>query len=222
MTKIKKGNGMNPKILGLLAVGLLVAPLATRSAPINYDESASGDISPDIASGSLTLFTLGVGVNTVAGRHGSEYDGGDSVTGDSDPFNFVIPVGARLTTLSISWANTTLSGAVSNGGITTCILSDSASNVLASVGEPSNRCANVVLNSSGSRVLFADVVPLDPGAYRWSYGRGYAGGAGSWYSDYRLDFTVESIGVSVHEPGTLALLGLGLTGLGLSRRRKAN
>ncbi len=45
----------------------------------------------------------------------------------------------------------------------------------------------------------------------------------SWGTGANADSLTLQIGpISVPEPGTLALLGLGLAGLGLSRRRKAN
>jgi hypothetical protein len=43
-----------------------------------------------------------------------------------------------------------------------------------------------------------------------------------FYFDDRSNWITDNVNSLVPDPGTLALLGLGLAGLGLSRRRKTN
>jgi PEP-CTERM motif-containing protein len=61
--------------------------------------------------------------------------------------------------------------------------------------------------------------PIDP--FSVYIGNGYAsGGPGTWNGNFTL-FGVDAVDSAVPAPATLALFGLGLAGLGWSRRKKA-
>jgi len=209
---------MKAKILGLLAVGLLAGPTLANAVTIFTDNfngvSSSLNTAPagwQVVNGTVdTIANGGFGISCRGATGGCvDLDGSTSNAGNlrtTATFGFSSGVDYSLTAYlsgnQRGGASDSLTFGISDGSSNLC--STAVSGVAASAPFAQYTCFFTAA-SNFSGFIFFD----------------HAGGdnLGMILDDVRLESREN--GTSVPEPGTLALLGLGLAGLGLSRRRKA-
>lgn len=172
------------------------------AAPIVYNESDSGEV--DLTY-STSPFLLDIGVNRILGT--TSYV-------DFDSFAFDIPAGLRLTHVDL------LFRVIDDPDI------DSALSTSFTIDDDQNQSGpglafedfDFSVVSSPLTSLFAAVLPLGPGGFEMLGGSMTA--SEFWTLHYEWNLVVEPAS-SVPEPGTIALLGIGLPAVLSYRKRRA-
>ena len=208
---------MKSKILGLLAVGLLGGPMVANATTVI-----------DTLGGGNSFTCLGV-----PGGCGQTF-GQSFTTPAADTrlvsfgFNmFPVSNGALDVVLRIyGWDGNDRVGAE--------LFASSVTTLNFAVETFVDFAVGIDLTAGNQYIAYLDTSGLGNGlAASGMYYKGgatYAGGTFAWertandnnWNLYGIDSEFRAVFSAVPEPGTLALLGLGLAGLGLSRRRKTN
>lgn len=202
------------KILGLLAAGLLAATPVSAGAASLYSNFGASDSYISTAYlpnlGNVPPNELGFQFTATSTGAAASFDATiQRPNGPSGPvtvdFGLYADNAGTLGALLESF-NVTSTGSLSSPAIATSVLS-----------------GTTLLAAGNTYWILGGVNTSAQWYWSWSSVTGNTYYDGSYIGNEVMGaFRINSNSTAVPEPGTLALLGLGLAGLGLSRRRKAN
>jgi hypothetical protein len=218
---------MSGKLMRLLVAGILPSFFLSGyagAAPVNYNESVSGDLVYGGRSDIPVLFSFDAGVNTISGRMtGSSPTSGNPPPTiiDVDGFQFSLGSNLRLDSVTVSFAFTgTPNSAFPPGACSVYQLYSTGprtllnySKALSNYPNPCDQPTTPIVSSGGQ--LWTTSLPLTGGVYEVSNAMGtylYGGG----YIDYTYSFSVSAVPL----PGALGLFGAGVSSLAVFFRRR--